>query len=555
MSTTPSTLQQQYQQYLAQLSQPGAMQTGDQSYNPTESTPSSPYASSSYVNAGPYGNPYATTTPGLTTSDTVNNSNFYNDQSIEYAQENQLQGEAEAQLGYYGPLQEQAQQQEEASLDQLNAQPGYTPGQASQINVNYGQYNTPTSALQSQFLTPGEQSSITGDPNAPVQTMTQGTNAEGQMLNQYQSNLGGQLANADTWTGNAVGGLQTGLDSAQSDFSGLNSAVSNPNLAFNANGAEQEITPAEEQQMVTAAGTTVGNQYAQAEQQLQQSAANAGNTSPLAIAAANARLVQQGAATAGDVENQASIAALQAQEAQATSMSEQSQAAAQYQSGLQAQASTTEEQAAQNAAALAGTQNISAAEEMGQEGLNAANQYGQFSTSTEGNIANQQYGAESTAEQEASSRAAELATNRQATQEGVNATQYAQGTGSAQLTAGGAENVGQTAIAGENTYRSGVAQQQALAQQGGQTAESNQQTAASTLGSQLNTSEANAGAFKNNSPTLAGQSSQVIGAVSNLLDEGGIVTEPTTVIIGEKRPEMVIPIGPRYRPNYDRSAA
>jgi hypothetical protein len=531
VSTQPSGLNSQYQAWLQSQQQ------------------NNPYASTANVNAGPYGNPYATTTPGLDTSDTVNNSNFYNDQAIEYAQENQLQGEAQSQLAYYGPEQEQAQGQEETALQQLQQQPGYTPGQTSQINVDYGQYNTPESALQQQFLTPSEQSGITGDPNAPVQTMNQGVAGEGAMLNQYQGNLSGEVGNLDTGTAGAVGQLDTGLAGAQSNFSGLNEAVSNPALQFNPNGAEQEITPAEMQQMETAAGTTVGNQYQSAEDTLNRNAAAAGNTSPLALAAANERLQQQSAATAGDVENSAAIAALQAQEQQATSIEQQRESAAQYQTGLQANASTTEEQAAQSAAGLAGTQGINAAETEGEAGINAANTYGQTSINTEGNIANQQYGAEQTAEQEAEQRAAELAANRQTTQTGVNATQYSQGTGSAQLTAGGAENVGQTDIAGQSAYRSGVAQQQALAQQGGETAEGEQQTAASTLGSQLNTSEANAGAFKNNSPTLVGQSSQAIGAVSSLLDEGGVITEPTLAIVGEKRPEAVIEVGPRYKPN------
>ena len=80
------------------LSRISAISTGpDANGNPIQQSQANaaltnPYASSTNVNAGPYGNPYATTTPGLNTSDTVNNSNFYNDQSIEYAQENQLQG-------------------------------------------------------------------------------------------------------------------------------------------------------------------------------------------------------------------------------------------------------------------------------------------------------------------------------------------------------------------------------------------------------------------------------------------------------------------------------
>jgi hypothetical protein len=517
---------------------------------PTADDPSSPYGNPATNPAGPYGDPYATTTPALNTSDTVNNSNFYNDQSIEYAQENQLEGEAQAQLGYYGPLQEQAQQQEETALQNLNAQPGYTPAQASQINVNYGQYNTPTSALQSEFLTPGEQSGILGDTSQPVSVAQTGAEGEGAMLNQYQGDLSGQLSNNTADVTGAATGLDTGLAGSQ-NFGQLNSAVNNNALEFNGSGpAGNEMTDAQVQQMETAAGTTVGNQYQAAEQQMYQNAAAQGNTSPLALAVASERLNQTSAAQAGDAETEAAIAAQGAQYSRAQQIEAQELGAAQTQAGLQANAGEFEQGQGQTAATVGGEAGIGAAEDIGNQGINVANEYGQESIGTEEAIAGQQYSAANTAEQEEAAREAALATNRQQTQTGVNQTQYSQGTGSAQMTAGGAENVGQTAIAGQSAYRSGVSQQQALEQQGGETAEGQQQTAASTLGSQLNTSEANAGAFKNNSPTLAGQSSQVIGAVGSLLDKGGIITEPTLAVIGEKHPEAVIPVGPRYRPKH-----
>ena len=548
MSTSPSTLQQQYQQMLAQQN---------------------PYASTApAVNAGPYGNPYASTTPGLATSDTVNNSNFYNDQSIEYQQENQLEGQAQAQESYYGPLQEQAQQQEEAALGQLQAQPGYAPQQASEINADYSQYNTPQSALQNEYLTPQQQSAIQGNTAAAQEANASGEAGEGAMLNQYQANLSGELGNYDTGTGAAVSNLDTGVQGAQSNFSGLNAAAGSFSLNFNPNGAEQEITPAEEQEMQTAAGQRIGAQYQTAEDTLNRNAAAAGNTSPLALAAANARLQTQEASDQGNAEVTANLAAIQAQEQQATSIEGQREQAAQYQTGLQANASTTEEAAAQNAASLAGTQGISAAENEGQQDINAANEYGQTSVNEANTLTGQSYGAANTADTENAARAALLGQNQQATTENINNTEYAQGTGSQQMTAAGATNVGQTAIAGQGAYRSGVAQQQALNQQGGQTAMGQQQTAASTLGSQLNQSEANAGAFKNQSPTLAGQAAGVIGSVAQLANtganaaggggggaaKGGVFTEPTEAIIGERGPEAVVPIGPpRYRPNHKRS--
>jgi hypothetical protein len=576
MATSPVSLQQQYDQYGNPLP-PGA----------TQGTPAAgnPYSSGVNANAGPYGNPYATATPGLNTGNDVNNSNFYNVMGINYANENQVQNEAKSQLGYYGPLQVQAQQQEQAALQQLNQTPGYTPGEANQINVNYGQFNTPTAALQAGYLNPSEQAGIAGNPNAVENVMKSGVAGEGAMLNQYQANAGGQLdkygTNLDTAASNygtgvtgAVGSLGTGLSSAQGKFTGLDAAVANPGLAFNPGGKEKEITDAQVQQMTTNAGERIGAQYRTAEDTLQRQAAAAGNTSPEAEAAARARLMTQESSDQGTEESQAYIAALQAQQQQATSIEQQREQATQYQTGLQANASTTEEQAAQAAAALAGTQgiqgaeavgqtNVNAANALGQAGLNLANQYGQFSTNTQADIANKQYGAAAAADTTSSARAAELAGNRQAVLNNVNNTQYAQGTGSAQLTSGGAQTTGNARIVGQGAYRQGVAQQQGLAQQGGQTAAQLQQTAAGTEGSLLNSGIGEAGNFKNQSPTFAGQAAGLIGAIGTLGiksgggsggsdgggAKGGVFTEPTELTIGEDGPEAVVPLTPRYRPN------
>ena len=321
-------------------------------------------------------------------------------------------------LNYYSPLQQADTSAENSALNQLQATPGFTPAQSSQINADYSQYNT----------APSQYGGITDTLNA-------GTGAEGADLNQYQAdlgaqlgaystNLGGEVGNYDTWTGGAnsaygtnvntaTSGLGAGLQAAQGQFGGLNTAVNNTALGFDPNGTEQQLTPAQQQAMVTAAGTTVGNQFQSAEDTLMQQAAAQGNTSPEALAAMRQQLVTQGAATAGDTMTQAGIAAEQAGFQQASSIEQQREGATQTQAGLQATAATTEEAAAQAAAAQAGQTNVAAQENIGAEnvnvaanagtqGINAANtigaenvgqvaNYGQFATGEANTMTGQQY--------------------------------------------------------------------------------------------------------------------------------------------------------------------
>jgi hypothetical protein len=538
---------------------------------------------------GVYGAPqaapaYLSQTGASQAAQTQNNNNYINEAG------QQINQEAQGNLAYEGALQAGYTGNENQALNQLAQTPGYTPGEASQINANYSQFNTPQSALQSEFLTPTEQSAIAGNPNQPVGVATSGTNAEGALLNQTQQEYGGTLGQYDTQLGGAtgafqqqatgaasglqnnlntaVGGLGSGLQSAQSGFSSLNSAVNNPALAFDPNGTEKQITDAQVQQMATNAGQAVGAQYQTAEDQLQRQAAAAGNTSPLAIAAANARLQAQEASGEGNAESNAQIAALQAQQTQASSIEQQREGAAFQQTGLQAGAATTEQAQAQNAAALAGTQNIgaqetagqaniAAEEAAGQAGINSANatnqaalsavqNYGALAQNEASTAEQQNYGAASTAENEAAARAATLGTNRQAAQTNVNNTQYSQGTGSQQLTAAGAQATGNARIAGQNTYLNTVAGAGQQAQTGGQNAVSNQQNAFSTQASNLTAGTTALGQYRTQpSTTAAGEIKETNPVV---VAKGGIFTKPTLAIVGESGPEFITRVpGGRYK--------
>lgn len=488
----------------------------------------------------------------------------------------QINQEAEAQLPYYSGLQTQFQQEASSALNQLGATPGYTPGEASQINVNYGQFNTPESTLDSEYLTPAEQTSIYGNPQVGAQVTDAGLKNEGAQLGAYEQNLSGQVGNFANYAKQGVqdlsgglqtanSGLQSGLQGAQGKFGNLDTAVNNPALAFDPNGTEKQITDAQVQDMRTSAGQAVGAQYQTAENQLQRQAANAGNSSPLAIAAANARLQQQEAAGEGNAEVAANIAALQAQQQQAASIEQQREGAAQTQTGFKANAATTEEQAAQNAAALAGTtgvtsaaltgtQGLAAAEQTAQKGIDAANTYGQTAINEQNLMTGQQAGADTLAEQEAAARAASIAGNRQTTGTSINQTKYGQGVGSQQDTSQGAQTVGGARIGGQQNYLAGVTGQQGMAQQGGQAAVGQQQNAFSTETGGLGQGATTLANYKVSAPTAISQASSLIGAVAPKgLAEGGVASKPEVHIVGEKGPELIMPLG-RYRAK-DRKVA
>ena len=147
-------------------------------------------------------------------------------------------------------------------------------------------------------------------------------------------------------------------------------------------------------------------------------------------------------------------------------------------------------------------------------------------------------------------------TGQQLAQENTQAnTQYAQGTGSQQLTAAGAANVGQTAITGMNNYRSGVATGESQAQQGGQAALSSQNTAYGTQTSGDNTSIGQQSNYAIGKPSAGDAAAQTgLGIVKDLFAKGGIATEPTIAKLGERGPEMVIPLAQYKSMRYGKAA-
>lgn len=500
---------------------------------------------------------------------------FYQDQAIENAGANQINDEAQSQLNHYGGRQLQQEGNVDQSLQQLNSDPGYNGPEQALINPGFSQYRTSGQGLANNFLTGDEQQSIYGSPSAGWTQTQQDTANENAKTGDYGTALNGAVGNyaqgtnaglgtLNTDLSGATGALDQGLNASQGKFGKLDSAVNNSQLGFDPNGTERQLSDSDVQNMKTAAGTRVGNQYRSAEDSLYRNAAAAGNTSPLALAAANERLQRDSAAGQGDAELSADVAARQAQQDRASQIEAQRLGATQSQAGMQANAATQEQAQAQaaagqsgqaklTAATTAGTQAVQAGKDIGQAGINAANSYGTAAMNNASNVAGQNYNAVTNADNTSAARASQIATNRQAAQNNVNNTQYTQGMGTATADSQAGQAIGNARIAGNTAYRAGVAGQAAAAQQGGQAAVDQQNTALGTLTNGLNTSTNNRANYENTGPGALGKAGSsilggVLGAAGNAaptigkaagLAEGGAFDEPTMARVGESGPEMV----------------
>lgn len=574
---------------------------------------------------------------------------------------NLLGQEAGNQLNYYQPIQQQYQGAATDALNRLNQTPGFTPEEAGKIGADYSQYNTTPGEYAGMTGDPNApvRDLITNQQNLQGGMLNAYQGNLGAQLGQYSTNLGGaadefgantrgvQDAGAgdvrgavgkltsgadtaqNTGAGNvrgaygaldsgldtaqqtgagnvrgAYGSLDSGLTDAQGKFGALNDAVNDPSLGFDPNGTEKQLTDTDVQNMRTSAGVSAGNQFRTAEDTLERQAAAQGNTSPAALAALRQQLVTQNAVTAGNVENDAEIAAKQAQFNRAQGIETQRAGAAQTQQGMRANAATTQEAAAQAAAGQSGQARISAEQQLaqqaqqnattagqaklnaeqgisqqaqqnaaftGQAGLTAeqqlaaqklgvetnasqakidqantigkaaldtANNYGQFSTNEANTMTGQQLQAEQTAEQAAAQRAKDNA-----------ATKYSQGTGSQQLTSQGAQTIGNARQAGEGAYRTGVAQQQGLAQQGAQGATNAQLGAYGTQTTGTNSAANGQASFEAGKSSLGDSLGKGLSSlVGGLFAEGGVADRDMVATVGEHGPEMVLPPTGRYRP-------
>ena len=129
-------------------------------------------------------------------------------------------------------------------------------------------------------------------------------------------------------------------------------------------------------------------------------------------------------------------------------------------------------------------------------------------------------------------------------------TQYSQGTGSQQLTSQGAQATGNARIAGQSAYRSGVAGQQGMAQQGGQAAQQTQLGAYGTQTSGVTSNATGQAGFETNKSSLGDAAGK---ALTGLFAEGGVADHPMIAKLGEKGPELVVPLA-QYKSMRERKA-
>lgn len=224
---------------------------------------------------------------------------------------------------------------QQKAIDQYNpilsGQGGYDPETAKRIqnqdNLDALQY-TPEQA-QALQLTGDEQAAMLGDPEKARAYYDPGTTdaiendagtyvrAERDTGNDNIQNMTGEVANdqrgaidptALTMDKGVASGVNRTVGMAGTN---VRDAIDYNNL--NADTTGMRMTDAQREAIVDKSQRQVGNQYRAAQQDLQMRAAASGNASPLAVAAARARLDQQSAVDSADARANAEVGADAAQ--------------------------------------------------------------------------------------------------------------------------------------------------------------------------------------------------------------------------------------------------
>ena len=515
--------------------------------------------------------------PDLTTNDP--NRLYRNAQNIGYnygqgnaaslfAQQQQQQGL----YGQYGNAMNQA-------YGALAQQPGYSAQDAQNIiqadRIN-GAVTTPDQ-YASLAPTGQEQAGIIGDPSqfgkyynpqainditgqmadimrGGVQnTESKNSNALGQQqqslsaaLDPSQLNMSSQYANNNS---NVLNATADRLGTAQDTATGrLDSSLSNSGLNVTQDYLKQAgMSDAEVAQAGNQAATNVGLQAQAQKDSIARAAAAAGNASPLAVAAAQARAGVQGMVATGDAVTDAQLAA-RAQQRQAASGIQQTQlGAAQYQTGaglqagqylgsLGSQNAQYEGNLAQNAVQQQENTRLAAAQYLAGQNVNAANQIAANQlqaneyTGAQGQAAEQAIGSQglqgqeyqqnlgtniaTSQEQAAQQRAAQLYGIRQGNTQYQQQSGYQQGMGSAGALSQGYQTVANQGLSGQQQYRNWLTGQTGQALGASQTAQGQQ---IQNYGAMTGAMNQNAGQWGNYQLGKAQQPStwqQVVGGIA-----------------------------------------
>ncbi len=503
-------------------------------------------------------------------------------------------------------------------LDQLygpmaQGQGGYSPEEQQAILAQGGM----PQALSDQqaagnFLNADEQSAIKGDtgsytrnfnPNQMSQDQTVSAGQQRQAVNDLQQGVKNAVGSADlSQSGKFQQDSENQLQQNQGGFgTTLNAVGGNVRGAIDPNAVQASqsflqgynMTPEEQQQIVTGAGISAGAKDAAATDAAERSARAAGS-SPLGVAAYRARMARAQASDAGDAMTQARIGASNAAAQRKLSGEQLREQGGQYLTnvktgtelamgdqalagqqalGQQAlgQRNSVEAQRVADEQAKAGL-NLNAATVGGQAGVaNEANinaegrQQQQFNTTTGTGIAQAQDAANS-------QRAAGIAQNRQQTGIGNQATQFGQQTQNNNNASARAQGVANQRL---TSQQQGLNYYQGQNQQANQNEENAQNREVSTYGTQAGGTNqaANTAVAASAQPGTLGK---IVGGITGLIGaaggangiakaaggggaDGGVFDKPTSITVGEDGPEAVVPLSyraqARTRPSMATSEA
>lgn len=444
---------------------------------------------------------------------------------------------------------------------------------------------------QANYLTPDEEAGMRGDtasqerffnPGQMDQDLRVSQGRQDQAVDDLDQNLrksvdAGALKQSETYRGNS----RNILDRNQAGFDAAHGAVSknvrdtiDPNAVTTSDAFldDYNMSPEEQQDIVTGAGISAGTGYRAATGELQRRAAAAG-AGPMGVAAYRARMEREGAGAAGDAMTQARIKASEAAAGRKLTGEELRTKGGQYLTDVK---SGTEMRLGEDALAgqkalgdqALGQENTMETNRQGAEQfLTGANtdvaktsglarvqntqnttgtgvQQGQFNATTGTGIATQQ-------DKDAASRAGTIATNRQGTEQYNQGQRYTRGMDQNNATSTRAGVVGNTRLAAQDKGRTYYAGQNDQANANEEAARNRQQQTFSTTtsgGNQATNSLVTADQKPGLLEKIAGTAIGAAGAASKFIKpkaDGGVITEPTLAVVGEDGPEMVVPVGYR----------
>ena len=485
--------------------------------------------------------------------------------------------------------------------DIWNGGGGYTDPMKSQVQDQAGLDETKNLNDQN-FLTPGEQQQISGNPYAAsdlfngaaknladttnqdasevVNQANAGSNRAGGVLSNYKSDLNKSV---DPTALGLSAGYKPGMDSTlNSSAAALQGAEGNKALDPTAQYLQQAgMTDQEVQDTAEAAARGVGASYSSAEDDLLQRANAAGTASPLGIAAARANLERNSSADQADALTNARLSARNAQRTAAGNVQNTQLNAAQYKSGLTSSNTLSQENAnlAANAAAeqlrLGANQDIASrtsanansynSAALNQNNTNTTNQMNAAKTALDTATGVGEYNATNASnymgqgEQNQAARAQTIAGARtSANAANQNTDLNISNANSNRAVAAyqpwvNAQTEGRTAAQGQQTFAGNQANANGQLRLGGTQALTGAAQNAANAYSNWGQNETNnggaAGAFRNLDNTISAvRGGKARGGVlpeGTMPKHGGLINKHQTIEVGEHdRPEAILPLEP-----------